>query len=1180
MADSEVAAESSSKRDRPLEGEDDGEGDVEGDAGKQEHSGLTCGGDACDMHQQQKQQKDEEGEKEEEDEEEEEEEDEQQRRGSRAVEVEVVSPYQPHIERLQRPSKVVEADRRLSQSQPLGTTASSASGAKPLHEDDPPWLAEHRHSHELGPPRLQQTQSTSSSSKSKRPTLSPYQQTNRQSQSRAFPRQSQCARLSHRVPDRKSQSEPEASDKQPSQGQGQRQSQRQSQRSSRNRAGSEEEKQQQQRAQVPAEQVLPHRSEDTELPWNLGKGATRSSFEIEVEPPRMRFAVEPQCSEESMGYPDDDEDDVEPPPQKGRCGCALLFVHIIIVNIFPFLLLLSFGGDELKKARQKFREVRSIRPARKKSRLTRNFLALVSRCQAPCVYFAMLGGWTLSCCLFLYVLLAVGASQSIYPPSEISHTILHQIQTKIPDTGDHLPFIAIVKQVLTILVFRRLCFWMQPQMHLVELRETDTGDLYPTGVFDTLGNFGRRVLCKPAKTRWFTSFLADHLLLWAVGVPFGIYQVMLVPVVKQATSTPGLPHLPLTDHTRLVIQIIRTVGASYGGIMVGGFLMAVLGNFAVPRPGKQLQVFVFLACGLVLWASDFVLMVEEKTHYHGGCTPLDGLNKTPTFRLMSALAQIFVTHSSAMLGAVIMGHSSHLKKSPDLLWRTFWLKLFPVCFIFGFGHMVMVYGMTHGQMHPTCRHHFWILARIYPYVLSSMKICLGIVLLLSAFLHFTDAPEDDPLLTGNIERTIDDDEADFDDHVHATHSTHEVHLDYLARLPQYFCYDAVLIMITFTIAILWNIVNIYFAKAQHTYWTLVVHLAELAAPTGLALFAICFWQRPVAKKASQRHLLWVALALGLVSFGHYVYLEDCEVSGYLPACCKYPGLPDFNNHLESGHVCNMDRRCEDSFWPSDDFVEPGKVKEPVFCLLKKFSNESDGHGHGHGHGSGHGSGSSQSSHASSSSHGSDSQDSEESQHDDHDDDSDEAGSSHGSHAAAGGDGEGKQHDAGAQNQHEGGGAAAAEGEEDGSSIRESLSKLWRRLTGHGETETSSESQDQSSTCEVLQDRWDQFRDKRWTALEIFEEFSELSTVYMVFNTLGQVGSVEFYFTVLGVLLKLIIMAEHPNSETILKAHEVYHTVDSHGNAHVEELTRSFISESRPSLFFGGDVHLLESSANV
>mmetsp|Transcript_33559 Transcript_33559/g.72692 ORF Transcript_33559/g.72692 Transcript_33559/m.72692 type:complete len:82 (-) Transcript_33559:1-246(-) len=76
---------------------------------------------------------------------------------------------------------------------------------------------------------------------------------------------------------------------------------------------------------------------------------------------------------------------------------------------------------------------------------------------------------------------------------------------------------------------------------------------------------------------------------------------------------------------------------------------------------------------------------------------------------------------------------------------------------------------------------------------------------------------------------------------------------------------------------------------------------------------------------------------------------------------------------------------------------------------------------------------------------------------------------------------------------------------------------------------------------------------------------------MVFNTLGQVGSVEFYFTVLGVLLKLIIMAEHPNSETILKAHEVYHTVDSHGNAHVEELTRSFISESRPSLFFGGDV---------
>ena len=65
--------------------------------------------------------------------------------------------------------------------------------------------------------------------------------------------------------------------------------------------------------------------------------------------------------------------------------------------------------------------------------------------------------------------------------------------------------------------------------------------------------------------------------------------------------------------------------------------------------------------------------------------------------------------------------------------------------------------------------------------------------------------------------------------------------------------------------------------------------------------------------------------------------------------------------------------------------------------------------------------------------------------------------------------------------------------------------------------------------------------------DVEEEEEKTATAYKLLNTVGQAASVEMYFTIFGVLLKVIFLTQHPNSEEILTLEQHHHHVDHMGD---------------------------------
>lgn len=84
-------------------------------------------------------------------------------------------------------------------------------------------------------------------------------------------------------------------------------------------------------------------------------------------------------------------------------------------------------------------------------------------------------------------------------------------------------------------------------------------------------------------------------------------------------------------------------------------------------------------------------------------------------------------------------------------------------------------------------------------------------------------------------------------------------------------------------------------------------------------------------------------------------------------------------------------------------------------------------------------------------------------------------------------------------------------------------------------------------CDDLADRWYNYTLQDDTGYsyamqDAEEEEDEESTAYKLFKTIGQAASVEMYFTIFGVLLKVIFLTQHPNSEQILLLDVHHHQV--------------------------------------
>lgn len=95
-------------------------------------------------------------------------------------------------------------------------------------------------------------------------------------------------------------------------------------------------------------------------------------------------------------------------------------------------------------------------------------------------------------------------------------------------------------------------------------------------------------------------------------------------------------------------------------------------------------------------------------------------------------------------------------------------------------------------------------------------------------------------------------------------------------------------------------------------------------------------------------------------------------------------------------------------------------------------------------------------------------------------------------------------------------------------------------------------------CIELDDMWNKFKEDETAGLEVevrLEEQGE-APAYRLFNTVGQAATVEMCFTIIGVLMKVIFLTRHPNSERILDLDQHHHVSDHHGQNRVVTVSRT------------------------
>ncbi len=111
-------------------------------------------------------------------------------------------------------------------------------------------------------------------------------------------------------------------------------------------------------------------------------------------------------------------------------------------------------------------------------------------------------------------------------------------------------------------------------------------------------------------------------------------------------------------------------------------------------------------------------------------------------------------------------------------------------------------------------------------------------------------------------------------------------------------YDIMLIVITYVIS------GVYFAGeiaaffAFGEYVSMAYWITSPLAPFGLAVLTATIWWRPPARS---QFALYLALVLASWCLLSVEVTEDCHLSSDVPMCCEYPGIFDSNHHLEEPH---------------------------------------------------------------------------------------------------------------------------------------------------------------------------------------------------------------------------------------------------------------------------------------
>eukprot|EP00927_Polykrikos_kofoidii_P040494 TRINITY_DN34607_c0_g1_i1.p1 TRINITY_DN34607_c0_g1~~TRINITY_DN34607_c0_g1_i1.p1 ORF type:complete len:814 (-),score=140.43 TRINITY_DN34607_c0_g1_i1:82-2523(-) len=674
--------------------------------------------------------------------------------------------------------------------------------------------------------------------------------------------------------------------------------------------------------------------------------------------------------------------------------------------------------------------------------------------------------WLTMLIALCYILLSISSSTFHLKAVKGSDPPVYVTERKTPSVGSHFDLVCLAKQILLIFLIHHLCGnVMEPLEAMRDQKYVDLHEIEPQGLVHGLRRVQSFVLGRPYEPRWLSSFITDHILLMLVGLCAVANEVSMCAVKLDAHSFEREEGIYITGISarhpaQMVIEALVSI---YCIVLVMGFLLTTLEDNAVPKPGKQKEFLAAMTLLVLLWMTNFLTILFDRQVFTSMWIKVG-----PSVRVLAAAAQVFVTHSSVMLGAVVFGHSAHFKKCPDITWQTFWRKVLPllvalVAFLGTLG------GRRYFHDHASCRPlGYKYLAEPWPYFFAAFSV-IGGLLLLGMTMPGAGSSSQESSGAGN---------------------TQDVGDDELGKLLDY---DSALVLITFSMALIWNVVNTFAMEASGYVMCGLMCGLGLAAPLGLAAFALTVWRHPPPLGTWRSLAICFGLFFAGSMFTVFQEKEDCEISSDLPGCCGYPLFPEYNQAENRRLMCNKDRRCMQ------------KNADGVYCAIPESVEVIEEHSGA------------------------------------------EASKEHS------GAEEPPRHfmkrsrapPRGLQSS-----VRLAPTEEDhlqdcGGNLEVALS--FAVGATRNVVPMVSSAMFNTSICRELDTRW-----RFYTAMlddgfshamqDAKREEEEQSTAYRLLLTWGQAASVEMYFTIFGVLLKVFFLTNHPNSERTLSFDSHHHEV--------------------------------------
>eukprot|EP00439_Symbiodinium_sp_Y106_P025343 s6621_g3.t1 len=486
-------------------------------------------------------------------------------------------------------------------------------------------------------------------------------------------------------------------------------------------------------------------------------------------------------------------------------------------------------------------------------------------------FLAGLGFWLVAVAVVCYLLLTISSTTFLMKEVPDSTPKKYEAISKFPGSGRHIYYFLLVKRLVEVTVLNHICgnlMELLPAMY--QKRFEDLEHMQPYGVVRGFQRMITSLFRRQHREKWLTSFVPDYILLLLVGSMGIVYVVVLCSRKLDVHIYQETEHFIIArnDPGSAALLIVDSVVYAYTMVLVIGFLLCTLEQNVVAKPDRQREFLSALALFIMLWGTNFFTTLYDRQIY----TSAWGLSAPATIRILASAAQVLVTHSMVMMGAVLFGHSAHLRRTPDLTWKDFLLKLLPSVLL------LAVAGVWAGLMrqyheHSECSPEgYRLFAQTWPYFTTLVASLGGLALLLLTF----------------CARTRDAEESDF---------------------TSLLDYDSMLIMLTVSVAVIGNINTIFAMEASRAFGSFFGALARLLGPIGISTFAFAAWKDPPRRAEPRSKGLWLGLVLAGIMFIDYQNLEDCEIASDMPGCCSYPGLPGYNTHEHRNLKCSKDLRC-------------------------------------------------------------------------------------------------------------------------------------------------------------------------------------------------------------------------------------------------------------------------------